>query len=287
MRFEKYDNAGAFADSALDILLEDEVQNNLLVSFAKTDSANTSSWFLATVRDNDGSIVLTAACTPPFNIVLYETGNKSNDAAVKLLSDELKNMGILLPGVLARQELAVRFASEYAKRTGYYRHTTMNIMRLDEITVSERSPGGCRPLREDDFYFIPYWERAFSEECNVEVYELKARAEQLRQRLGQDTFYIWEDNHPVSQAAQGRRTENGAVISSVYTPPFYRNKGYASSLVTELSHMLLDRGAKFCCLFADANNPISCGIYRKIGFYDLCIYDEIKFSKSAPLLYNR
>ena len=281
MKFEKYDSVASFADDVLDTLLEDEVQNNLLVSFAKTKSTSTTSWLLATVRNDDGDIILTAACTPPFNIVLYETGNIANDAAIKMLSKELKNMGIQLPGVLARQDCALRFAAEFAGRSGYYNHMSMNIMRLDEIKTIQKSSGSCRPLREDDFYFVPYWEHAFSEECNVAVYDINARAEQLKQRLSHDTFFIWEDNHPVSQAAQGRATEHGAVVNSVYTPPFYRGKGYASSLVSELSRTLLERGAEFCCLFADAANPISCGIYRKIGYYDLCVFDEIKFIKNT------
>ena len=277
MRFEKYESAQSFSDSALDILLENEVQNNLLVSFANNKSGDTSLWLFTTVTDDDGAVVLTAACTPPYNLVLYETRNKPNDTALKLLSRELKNMNVSFPGVLAHQNLAARFAAEYAGNNCYYRHMSMNIMQLDTVNKITKSSGYCRPLCEDDFYFVPYWERAFSEECNVEVYEIVPRAEQLRGRLKQDTFFIWEDGYPVSQAAQGRETENGSVINSVYTPPFYRKRGYASSLVAEISQLFLDRGSRFCCLFADASNPTSCGIYRSIGYYDLCTYDEIKF----------
>jgi len=85
------------------------------------------------------------------------------------------------------------------------------------------------------------------------------------------------DGHPVSQAVHARSTRNGAVINGVYTPPNYRRKGYATSVVTELTRILLERGNKFCSLFADAENPVSCGIYRKIGYYDLCVFDDIKF----------
>lgn len=49
------------------------------------------------------------------------------------------------------------------------------------------------------------------------------------------------------------------------------------SVVAELSQILLDRGHRFCCLFADAKNTISCGIYRKIGYENQCIMDELKF----------
>jgi predicted GNAT family acetyltransferase len=91
------------------------------------------------------------------------------------------------------------------------------------------------------------------------------------------THYIWENPLPVSQARHARDTVNGGVLSSVYTPPQFRGNGYATTLVSELSQLLLDEGKRFVCLFADAANPVSCGIYRKIGFTDVCVADEIEF----------
>ncbi|MCL2409595.1 MAG: GNAT family N-acetyltransferase [Oscillospiraceae bacterium] len=275
MKLIHYENTEAFAADTLEILLENEVQNNLPISFINNKVADKSNWFLASVKDSSGEITLVAACTPPFNIVLYETRNKPNDVAVKLLSDELKSLEFTPPGVLAEQGLARRFAEVHSN--SFHLHVSMNIMRLDKVTDIPKAPGFCRPLREDDLVYVPYWERAFSEECDVETYDIPTNVERAKMRLGNDTHYIWEDGHPVSQAAHGRSTKNGAVVNAVYTPPHYRGKGYASSVVAELSRILLERGNKFCCLFADANNPISCGIYRKIGYYDLCVFDEIKF----------
>ncbi|HJH03144.1 MAG TPA: GNAT family N-acetyltransferase [Victivallis vadensis] len=60
-------------------------------------------------------------------------------------------------------------------------------------------------------------------------------------------------------------------------PPPYRGRGYASSLVAELSRLLLERGNRFCCLFADTANPVSCGIYRRIGYVDRCIVEELQW----------
>ncbi len=277
MKFTRYTSMDAFIFDTLDILLENEAQNNLPISFTKNTSADCTNQLFASVKDEGGAVVLVAACTPPFNIVLYETGNIQNDAAVKLLSDELKGMGFTLPGVLAEQGLAQRFANSYTVNRSFYLHMSMNIMQLDKVNEVRKAPGALRLLREDDLYFAPYWERAFGEDCHVEVYDIQTSVGRLKNRLNKDTHYIWEDGHPVSQAVHGRSTVNGAVINGVYTPPQYRNKGYASSTVAELSRILLQRGNKFCCLFADAKNPISCGIYRKIGYVDLCVYDEIKF----------
>jgi predicted GNAT family acetyltransferase len=276
MNFIRYVDTEAFAADTLDILLKHEVQNNLPISFINNDTADKSNWLLGSVKDDSGSVVIVAACTPPYNIVLFETDNNPNDTAVQFLANELKSLGIKLPGVLAEQSLALRFSEAYAN-AGFHRHLSMNVMQLDKVNSLEKAPGYFRLLSEDDLFFAPYWARAFGEECRVEVFDIPTYVEQIKSRINKESHYFWVDGHPVSQAVHGRSTQNGAVINAVYTPPNYRGKGYATTLVAELSQELLNKGNKFCCLFADAENPTSCGIYRKIGYYDLCVYDEIKF----------
>jgi acetyltransferase, GNAT family len=278
MRLEYYSGTEAFGNDVLEPLLRHEEQNNLLISFARNDrKAETSGWLLATVKDDAGSVLLTAACTPPFNLVLAETDNRPCPAAVKLLASELKTTRRMFPGVLAEQTLARRFAEEFAG-TGRYRiNHSMTVMRLDRVANHTPSPGAARPLREEDLFFVPYWSRAFAEEAHVGQPGLDASIEQTRKRIGADTFYLWEDRIPVSQACHARSTMHGAAISAVYTPLPYRGRGYASSLVAELSRVLLERGNRFCCLFADTANPVSCGIYRRIGYVDRCIVEELQW----------
>jgi len=279
MRYERYRDTVGFAAETLEILLEDEVQNNLPISFAMDESADAKDWFLASVKDEDGGIALTAVWTGlPYRIVMYETRNAANDAAVQLLSNELKSLGLPLPGVMAEQSLARRFAEAYAGAGGFQHQMSINIMRLDKVADFPRAPGHSRLLREEDLYFIPYWERIFQEECHIEVFDIPGNVKRVIDHLGKDIHYIWEDGCPVSQNYNERCTPNGAAISGVYTPPQYRGKGYASSVVADLSQTLLDRGYKFCYLFADASNPVSCGIYRNIGYYDYCCYDGFAFN---------
>jgi predicted GNAT family acetyltransferase len=52
----------------------------------------------------------------------------------------------------------------------------------------------------------------------------------------------------------------------VYTPPQLRGRGYATSLVAELSRALLDAGRRFCFLYTDLANPTSNAIYERIGY---------------------
>jgi len=273
MTLKRHADLKSFADAALGVLLENEAQNNLPLSFIKNERGwDASGWLLSTVHDGQGGVVLTAACTPPHNIVLYETRNKPDHAAVKLLAGELKSAGVSLPGVLAEQGLARRFAEQYAER--FHRKSSLNIMRLDAPRDVPRAPGFHRDFCEGDLSYIPSWMTAFGEDCNIPV---NADVEMFRPRIGQNRHWIWEDGRPVSCAAHVRSSENGAGIGFVYTPPQHRGRGYATSVVAALSRSLLDRGNQFCFLYANAENPVSCGVYRKIGFYGICVHDEITF----------
>ena len=261
-----------------DILVEHEIQNNLLLSLITNSRARyANDWLLATVSDSGGDIVLTALCVNPFDLLLYETGNNCHNDAVELLAQEMRRIGCFPPGVMAQSDLAWRFADKFSAAGTFRLHMSTSLMRLDNLAEHKKAPGSYRTLEPRDMFFAPYWERAFSEDCRSHAFSIPENTKRLRTRLGKDTHYIWEDSFPVSQAVHGRDTPNGAVINGVYTPPHYRGRGYATSIVAALSSTLLERGKSFCCLVADSDNPVSCGIYRKLGYYDVCTLEDIRF----------
>ena len=282
MRFRRYNKLDVFKADVLPLLLEDEVINNLLISIITDSNANstakpTADWLMATITDAEGKIALIVLCTKPYNILLYEPKNNRQKDSVELLACELRRIGFTPPGVLAESELARRFAKAYTGGGAGRLHMSAIIMRLDTLAGYNKSSGFCRMLTEEDLSFTPFWEQAFSVDCRVPASTLIENEERIRTRIGKDSHFIWEDGVPVSQAVFGRQTPNGAVVTWVYTPPLYRGRGYATSVVAELSRSLLDRGKSFCCLFADADNPASCKVYHRLGYYDVCRFEEIKF----------
>ena len=70
--------------------------------------------------------------------------------------------------------------------------------------------------------------------------------------------------------------ESGIRVGPVYTPPGYRNRGYAGACVAALSQLLLDRGYGFCFLYTDLANPTS-RIYQQIGYEPVCDVVEYRF----------
>jgi predicted GNAT family acetyltransferase len=280
MKLIKYDSPSEFKAAAFDVLMTQEVQNNLMISFAQTLIEQAAGWFFAVIYDKNEAVSLIAAMTPPHNIVLFAVDNVVNDYAIFTLIDYLHLSDMTVPGVFAETKLAHAFANaigvEYTTAHDEY------IMQCDKINAVKVVRGSFRPAYTRDFYFLPFWSTAFGVECGLNEIECSLdyhikNIEQCGDAIS-DVAFLWEvDGIPVSMAKLYHETENGIGINTVYTPPIFRNKGYSQALVTEASRFGLSRGKKFCFLFADVNNPISCGIYRKIGYREICKYAELKF----------
>ena len=276
VQFRRYDDVESFKYDTFDALMENEVRNNLLISMVTENKASCDAgWMMATITDK-GHVILAALYAKPFNLFLYGPEREGHDA-ILLLAEEVRSIGLDLPGVLAECSLARCFADAYCANGESRRNLAMNIMRLDKLLEFKKAPGHNRPLEESDMIFVPYWEHAFSEECGAHVFTISENFDRISSRLGKGSHFIWEDGFPVSQAVHGRDTPNGAIINWVYTPPHLRGRGYATSVVAALSESLLERGKSFCCLFADADNPVSCEIYRNLGYYDICTLEDIRF----------
>ncbi len=285
MKVELYSDIKKYIDDVLHILIENEIQNNLIISncLRGIDGADTSKWTMATVIDTDGAPVLIALMTPQLNMVLYESDNNPNNGALDLLVNEFICNRIRIPGVIAEKSLASRFTDKYSCLCKCNKENVkkMRIYRLDNVNKTLLSSGRLRTATQDDLYFLPYWNIAFSMDCGLGKIEVPNAVDKVTRLLTDNTLYVWEDCFPVSQAAMGRKTLNGAVVNAVYTPPHYRGKGYATSCVASLSQRLLDSGYKFCSLFTDLANPVSNSIYMQIGYKPVCDYDEYKFAEVA------
>jgi predicted GNAT family acetyltransferase len=55
-------------------------------------------------------------------------------------------------------------------------------------------------------------------------------------------------------------------ISTVYTPPEHRGRGYAAAVTAEAGRSAREDGAQEVLLFTDLANPTSNGVYLRIGY---------------------
>lgn len=280
MKFRLYKDIHEFYNDTYEILSRNESQNMIILGNVimghkgedKTDWRDPADWLMATVSDEKG-IRLTALMTPPFNITLYATDNVIDLEAVKCLVQGLKIYNI--PGVITEKSLAECFAQEYAAIKGlkYVKTMTQRTYELEAVNPEVKQFGKVRLIEERDMYFFPYWLEAFNASMVYGNTQMSSPEEEwlYRYRISQKKIYLLEiDGIPVSMAGYSRELPNSLGIAFVYTPPYFRGKGYASSCVAQISQMALDNGYKKCVLNADLANPTANSIYQKIGYKPVC-----------------
>ena len=287
MQFKLYTDIHEFYNDTYDVLMRHESQNmiilgNIIIGHEgkdKTDWRDPANWLMATVSDLNG-IQLTALMTPPHNITLYATDNKIDLKAINCLIDGLKDYEI--PGVISEKNLAECFAKEYTARKGLTFKTTMNqrIYELKAVNPEVKQFGAIRLLDEKDMYFFPYWLEAFNAAGTYGKTEMLIPQDEklYYYRLSTKKLYVLEvDGIPVSMAGYTRELQTAIGVAFVYTPPYFRGKGYATSCVAQISQMALDNGFNRCVLYTDLLNPTSNSIYQKIGYKAVCDSLMLKF----------
>jgi uncharacterized protein len=288
MQFRLYADVHEFYKDTYEVLMRHEAQNmiplgNLIIGHEgvdKTDWRDPVHWLMATVSDARG-IQLTALMTPPHNITLYATDNIIHPEAVDCLIDGLKDRD--LPGVITEKALAEHFARAYTQPEGITFHTTMNqrIYELTAVNPDIRQVGNVRLLDEKDMPFFPYWAEAFNAAGSYGKTEMSIPQEDATPylyRIASKKLYILEDNGiPVAMAGFTRVMQTAIGVAFVYTPPYERKKGYATSIVAQISQLALDKGFTRCVLYTDLANPTSNSIYQKIGYTPVCDSLQLRF----------
>ena len=135
--------------------------------------------------------------------------------------------------------------------------------------------------------FLPYWMQGFDSDCFGDTLATSNDIEKYIYRTSVNRLYILEDNGmPVTMVKISRDLQTVCVVGLVYTPPYFRGKGYATSCVAAVSKIGLNRGFSKCVLYTNLANSTSNSIYMKIGYKPICDSIEIKFNEWFIRRYN-
>lgn len=260
-----HNNPMGFQDAALPFLMEFEGENSLLIGISArlagaTKAAGAGEAFFWLVRE--GETVSGAVCrTPPYNLVL---SHPFSAPALAELARSISESHLTLPGVLgpdyATDEFVHLWSSASGAKAKLWRRE--RIYRLDTVEIPLPAPGKLLPASIDHRIMLLRWIEGFMDETG----ERGDAAATFDRMLSQQALYVWWDERPVSMAAWSGPTPNGIRITEVYTPPELRRRGYATSVVSALSSLLLEEGKSFCALYTDLSNPTSNSIYQRIGY---------------------
>ncbi|WP_044336623.1 GNAT family N-acetyltransferase [Rossellomorea aquimaris] len=275
-KLTQYKDPTAFHDKVNSLLMEDEAANNLPLGLLNTmkTSDKYKDPLLLLVENGDGMVAGSFIMTPPHYLVsTLKVGREEIQGIAEQLITFCKNTNITIPGFVAEKETALQLTHAWCHVTGesFYVRMRQRIYQLNKVNDIPLSDGKMVPVRKGQEGLLARWLLGFIEDTEVIHMSGEEALERATDMIENEPYvFFWEvDGKPVSMARGARRTENGITVNFVYTPTEYRKKGYASSVVAELSHLLL-KDHSFCSLYTDLDNPTSNKIYMEIGYNPVC-----------------
>ncbi len=272
----EHNDARAFLNRAGKFLEAREAENNLILGLCSGLIARPESCanpYLVTV-ETENAITTAALMTPPRKLVVVRA--KQNELAA--IAHDLLRKKLPVSGIIGPNDEAKRFAEVWSRDRGVQARDgrKMRIFELQKVIHPAYSRGHMRVGTNADTPIVMEWGAEFAREANTDE-----KPDTVRETVGRMTsdgrLFVWEDGQVVSMAVTAGTTSRGIRISLVYTPPEFRKRGYATSLVAAMSQRLLDSGRKFCFLYTDLANPTSNAIYQRIGYTPVCDCCEYYF----------
>jgi len=269
LRIQTHADARAFLDRAEAWLLGQEERYGLVLGIAYQVLGGLHHYrqpiYWATVEresaEGEATVVGCVFRTPPHKVGVTELPVTATDALVASLRGTYSS----LTGVGGPERAASAFARAWTARFGgkwsidrRQRLHSLTSVRLPKVPA----PGSLRLAIAPDVPVARAWMAGFIRETRVR----QVGADTATRLIEERRLHFWVDGQPRCMVGAVRETPNTAGVGAVYTPPRYRDRGYASIAVATLSQQLLDAGKRSCFLYTDLANPISNAIYRRIGY---------------------
>ncbi len=269
-----------FASRALTFLFDRPVEHNVLatvVARLEPTGATDGPVFGWVEAGAGGRVVGAALRTPPRRLLASSMSAEAADA----LTPRLLEADPELPGVNGPQPAACFLAEAWRRCTGGTVEPVMSqaIYWLSQVQEAAGRPSGrSRPAEHSDRDLVIEWTRAFSLEAGTALVEDLGSA--IDRRLDDGALFVWDDDHVASMVGINPPVAGVVRLGPVYTPPEERRRGYATSLVADVSRRALASGATKCMLYTDLANPTSNSIYHSVGYRRSTDAQEYNFSRN-------
>ena len=279
MEWRMYTDSFGFSERLEPLLYENEEKYSLFLGIlSQIGSGRYEDYYLA-LAEMEGKIVAACLMTPPhpLQIIIF----KENSGLENAIAQQLKKEKLKIPGVIGDKEIAEKFAEAWAAETGATVELQMDegLYRIDSpVRGLEKSPGSWRVANKQDAELLEKWYLLFSEETGIGTPGYEEASMKIEQFLDGKEIYVWEvDGQVVACMKKSRPSKHGITVSFVYTPEEHRRKGYARTMVAEVTEELLLE-FDFVLLYTDLKNPTSNKIYSEIGYEQIANPAHLKFS---------
>lgn len=263
-----FSSAADFLEQARADLELREDSESLMLGLAEAWVRNGSAVRAWIVRKS-GRVALMAFQMPPHNLILSAAPDL---LSIRFFAEAIaKRPDIDFPGIVGPVHEAQAFAEAWSEKTGRRTRTAyrQRIHRADSVRQGPRPAKGRMVVADQTrLELCMDWSQAFMMEAIPnEAMTPERLRESTEGRIRNGSLFLWEsEGEIVALTGVGRPTKNGVSVNTVYSPPEFRGRGYASALVAAVTRKQLEAGKKFCVLYTDLANATSNSIYASIGY---------------------
>jgi hypothetical protein len=264
MRVCLHPDARAFLARSEQWLKLAEMEHSITLQSARF--ACTDDWqfqrplYWATVEDGT-QIVGCAYRTPPYRLGITALPLDAIPALVESVGAIYRT----LSGVAGPEPPATAFTAAWLQRRGGSWSVRSRQQLLEHkaiVPVAGVPPGALRPATDLDGGVAHQWGAAFARESGLTGLDgaLCVRLIPARQ------LYFWDDGAPRCMLGVLRETSDAAAIGILYTPPPFRERGYARASVAALSRHLLERGMTRSYFCLDPTDAATYSMCVRLGY---------------------
>ena len=268
MEWMEWKDPDHFSDRVMNALLDEEAKNSLMIGVLNNVKQGIYETFHQFTVEEDGELLAILQVTPPHPLHYIVVKTERSDLLPSFIIPHLLKEEVPFSEVVSERQHAERFATAWQEITSGTSEMFMSqgLYRLDSVEDIDMATGRMREATVADQAQLEAWYSAFETESGLRSSPPEKVTKAVQTMLEREEAVFWEvDGQVVSCAKRARPTENGITVSFVYTSPDARGRGYARSLVADLSRQLLETKS-FCVLYTDLTNPTSNKIYREVGY---------------------
>jgi len=251
--------------------VQDEVQYTIIHSIVGGDDATCH-------KSRDGQILY--AQTPGYRGWIWVSGQVQGAEREERLRALCEVLGdSCVPGLEGDPGIVHEFASMYADAhtITYQSRMELQAYQCRVLKLPEGVTGVCQVATARDLLDVAQFLVEFALDAYGETVDLALQMQDADRLIRSGNLYLWKVNgESVSMANVASRTPRHARINAVCTPRAHRKQGYASALVAEVCHIIMEEGLT-PILYADGANPNSNRVYQQIGFEVSGKIQEIDF----------
>ncbi len=238
---------------------------------------------MAAVLDDSGALVAAALQTPPYPLTVVIDSRTGHDmTVVATLAGAVRRRTTAFTAISGPAVDIDAFAAAWFDLTGAgsIKSKALLLHRLG-IFAPPRGVVGCvreaSPVSASDSELIALWWYRFALEARTSPRPSAPNPDVLAQRsTRRHATLLWcVDGRPVAVAGAGSVVDGAVRIGPVYTPPAERGHHYGSAVTAAAVESALRRGASVVELFTDADYPTSNNIYRRLGFEQVDVFEEV------------